>query len=481
MKNQMEIKFLELKQGNFSVTDYKDKFTKLARFVPEQVDIDEKRVKRFQQGLKPWIRSRAAVFELMTYTTVVQKAVIIEGESEASQKEKGPGSFQNRFNRRTCVKKHTGICNKPNITCFKCKQKGHYSGECPTVKTEVTCFQCERKGHIAKDYRGVTMIASVPRVLALPPPPQPNQHRARTFNMSMKETVQSPNVVAGTLPVISVDAQIDCANRKVNLQIEENTTVTFRGKKQKQRLLTMMQMKRLLHQGCKAYLAYVLDTEEESPKIEDIPVVCEFPDVFPDELPRLPPDREIEFTIDLAPVTEPVSNVPYRMVPIEMKELATQLQDLLDRGIIRPSTEEEHAEHLGITLETLRKEQFYAKFLKCEFWLEEVQFLGHIISVEGIQFDPTNIEVILNWERPKTPMEVRCFLGLVGYYRIFFEDFAKIATPLTKLTRKNENFEWNEKCEEIFQELKNRVVTTPVLVLPDDQGDFVIYSDASYQ
>ncbi|XP_074327531.1 uncharacterized protein LOC141665447 [Apium graveolens] len=100
MKNQMEIKFLELKQGNLSVTDYEAKFTELARFVPEQVDTDEKRAKRFQQGLKPWIRSRVAVFELTTYTVVVQKAMIIEGESEASQKEKGPGSFQNRSNRR---------------------------------------------------------------------------------------------------------------------------------------------------------------------------------------------------------------------------------------------------------------------------------------------------------------------------------------------------------------------------------------------
>ncbi|XP_074374474.1 uncharacterized protein LOC141714878 [Apium graveolens] len=90
MKNQMEIKFLELKQGNLSIADYEAKFTELARFVPEQVDTDEKRAKRFQQGLKPWIRSRVAVFELTTYTAVVQKAMIIEGESEASQKEKGP-------------------------------------------------------------------------------------------------------------------------------------------------------------------------------------------------------------------------------------------------------------------------------------------------------------------------------------------------------------------------------------------------------
>ena len=93
----------------------------------------------------------------------------------------------------------------------------------------------------------------------------------------------------------------------------------------------------MLRQGCEVYIAYVLDTEKGSPKIEDIPVVCEFPDIFQDELSGLPPDREIEFTIDLAPGTEPVLKAPYRMSPVEMKELSTQLQDLLDRDIIRPS------------------------------------------------------------------------------------------------------------------------------------------------
>ena len=102
---------------------------------------------------------------------------------------------------------------------------------------------------------------------------------------------------------------------------------------------------------------------------------------------------------------------------------------------------------------------------KCEFWLKEVQFLGHVVSNEGIKVDPSKIEAVLNWDRPRTPTEVRSFLGLAGYYRRFVQDFAKIATPLTKLTRKNEKFIWNERCEESFQELKTRLVTAPVLAL----------------
>ena len=151
----------------------------------------------------------------------------------------------------------------------------------------------------------------------------------------------------------------------------------------------------------------------------------------------------------------------------------------IDDILIYSRTEADHAEHLRIALEILRREKLYAKFSKCEFWLREVQFLGHVVSNEGIKVDPSKIEAVLNWDRPRTPTEVRSFLGLAGYYRRFVQDFAKIATPLTKLTRKNEKFIWNERCEESFQELKTRLVTAPVLALPDDQGNFVIFSDAS--
>ena len=126
----------------------------------------------------------------------------------------------------------------------------------------------------------------------------------------------------------------------------------------------------------------------------------------------------------------------------------------IDDILIYSKTEEDHAEHLRITLEILMKERLYAKFSKCEFWLREVQFLGHVVNHEGIKVDPAKIEAIINWERPKTPTKVRSFMGLAGYYRRFVQDFSKIATPLTKLTRKNEKFEWNDKCEASFSRIK---------------------------
>ena len=128
----------------------------------------------------------------------------------------------------------------------------------------------------------------------------------------------------------------------------------------------------------------------------------------------------------------------------------------IDDILIYSKSEGEHAEHLRIVLGILRKEKLYAKFTKCEFWLREVQFLGHIVSSEGIRVDPAKIEAVLNWERPKTPTEVRSFMGLAGYYRRFVKDFSKIVVPLTKLTRKNVKFEWTDKCEKSFQELKQK-------------------------
>ncbi|GJZ79643.1 putative reverse transcriptase domain-containing protein, partial [Tanacetum coccineum] len=280
-------------------------------------------------------------------------------------------------------------------------------------------------------------------------------------------------------------------------------------------------------------------------KQEEIVVVREFPEVFPDDLPGLPPIREIEFRIELIPGATPVAKSPYRLAPSELEELSGQLKELQDKGFIRPSsspwgapvlfvkkkdgsfriiddlfdqlqgsqffskidlrsgyhqlrvheddipktafrtryghfeftvmpfgltnaptmfmdlmnrvcrpyldkfvivfiddiliyskTQEEHVEHLRLVLELLKREKLYAKFSKCEFWLREVQFLGHVINGNRIHVDPSKIEAVKNWKAPRTPTEVRSFLGLAGYYRRFIENFSKIAKSLTILTQK---------------------------------------------
>ena len=121
----------------------------------------------------------------------------------------------------------------------------------------------------------------------------------------------------------------------------------------------------------------------------------------------------------------------------------------------------------------------YAKFKKCEFWLEKVAFLRHVVSKDGISVDPRKVEAVSKWPRPTTVSEIRSFLGLAGYYRRFVEGFSKIASSLIQLTRKNVKFHWTEACEKSFEELKKRLVAAPVLSIPTSYGGFIVYSDAS--
>src|SRR5262249_14823885 len=151
----------------------------------------------------------------------------------------------------------------------------------------------------------------------------------------------------------------------------------------------------------------------------------------------------------------------------------------IDDVLVYSPDEETHREHLRIVLETLRTHQLFAKFSKCEFWLDSVHFLGHVISKEGIVVDPSKVQAVLEWNAPRTPSEIRSFLGLAGYYRRFIHGFSALAATLTHLTRKNVKFVWSKECEQSFQELKTRLTSAPVLSLPVGSGGFVVYTDAS--
>jgi hypothetical protein len=169
------------------------------------------------------------------------------------------------------------------------------------------------------------------------------------------------------------------------------------------------------------------------------------------------------------------------MNKVFMEELDRFVVVFIDDILIYSETTEEHEEHLRVVLERLRQQKLYAKFSKCEFWMEKVAFLGHVLSAEGIAVDPSKVESVTQWEKPLNVTDIRSFLGLAGYYRRFIENFSKIAKPMTELLKNNTKFEWSEACEKSFQELKKRLTTAPVLTLPDFKKDFVVYCDASKQ
>ncbi|GJV83460.1 putative reverse transcriptase domain-containing protein [Tanacetum coccineum] len=249
------------------------------------------------------------------------------------------------------------------------------------------------------------------------------------------------------------------------------------------------------------------------------------------ELPGLPLTRQVEFKIDLMSGAAPVARAPYRLATSEMKKLSEQLQELSEKGFIRPSSspwgalvlfvkkkdrsfrmciayqelnkltvknryplpriddlfdklqgssdKKEHEKHLNLILELLKKEQLYAKFSKCEFWISRVQFLGHVIDSQGIHVDPAKIESIKDWASPKTTTEIRQFLVLASYYRRFIEGFSKIAKPMTKLTQKKVKF---GQCANAKRKGDCLCLpTTEILALPQGAENFIVYCDASHK
>jgi hypothetical protein len=134
---------------------------------------------------------------------------------------------------------------------------------------------------------------------------------------------------------------------------------------------------------------------------------------------------------------------------------------------------------LRIVLTRLKEHQVYAKFSKCTFWLEKIQFLGHILSAKGIAVDPSKVKDILEWKFATTVHQVRSFLGLVGHYHRFNPDFSKIVKPITELLKNDVKFNWSPKCNKAFEQLKTLRTIVPVLAQPDIEKPFDLYCDAS--
>ncbi|KAL0536582.1 hypothetical protein IC582_025533 [Cucumis melo] len=437
----------------------------------------------------------------------------------------------------TCGRVHGGRCLAGSGVCFRCRQPGHTADMCPRKPFETTPPQpsaaqqgrvfattrqeAERAGtvvtgtlpilghyafvlfdsgsshsfissvfvqHVGLEVEplGSVLSVSTPSGEVLLSKEQIKACRVEIANRMLDVTLlvldmQDFDVILGMDWLSANHANIDCYGKEVVFNPPSEASFKFRGAGMVciPKVISAMKASKLLSQGTWGILASVVDVREPEVSLSSEPVVREYPDVFPDELPGLPPPREVDFAIELEPGTAPISRTPYRMAPAELKELKVQLQELLDKGFIRPSVSPWGAPHLHQVLETLRANKLYAKFSKCEFWLRKVTFLGHVVSSEGVSVDPAKIEAVTNWTRPSTVSEIRSFLGLAGYYRRFVEDFSRIASPLTQLTKKGTPFVWSPACERSFQELKQKLVTAPVLTVPDGSGNFVIYSDAS--
>ncbi|GJY13941.1 putative nucleotidyltransferase, ribonuclease H [Tanacetum coccineum] len=525
------------------------------------------------------------------------------------------------------------------LLCGKCGQQPH------RLMSPPTCHNCGRTGHRKGHYKNKCLNNGSQgggnQIRGNPSNPQNNQrqnqgnpkgnnqaststqggHRApgRVYNLCAEAAVKDNNMVNGTFlinnayasvlfdtelgsfdVVVGMDwmaeyrAEVVCYEKYIRVPYG-NDMLIIKGKRSRVKnesrleVISSIRTQKYIDQGCQAFLIQMMKEEETKipeRRIEDVPVVRDFPEVFLEDFPKLPPTRQVEFHIELIPGAAPVARAPYRLAPAEMKELAEQLKELSDKGFIRPSSspwgapilfvkkkdgsfrmcidyrelnkltvkncyplpriddlfdqlqgssiyskinlrssyhqlrvreedisktafrtryghyefqvmpfrltnapavfmdlmnrmckpyldkfvivfiddiliyscnEKEHEERLKTILEMLKKEELYAKFSKCEFWINTVKFLGHVIDSSGIHVDPAKIEAVKNWASPTTPSEIRQFLGLAGYYRRFIEGFSKIAKPMTELTQKNQKFDWGEEQEEAFQLLKQKL------------------------
>ncbi|RVW98888.1 Transposon Ty3-G Gag-Pol polyprotein [Vitis vinifera] len=511
VRRQKVGEFIRLEQGDMTVAQYEAKFTELSRFSPQLIATEEEKALKFQDGLKPYLKNKISILKLGVYSEVVDRALIAEKDNEElhqyreqqRKRNRSDGAHGNQAQRRsTSGRNQNKGKTTQNLDGLVLLVQGHLIRDCPENRKFITGKPKEEN----KEDK------------------QKPKAQGRVFAMTHRDAQATSDVVtvsfAGLLglPVASMDfdlivatpvgdsvVAVECLEiKRVTFSIPGQPKFSFEGKHVDRplRMISALRASSLL-------------------KKED--------------LPGLPPEREVEFTIDLVPGTGPMSKAPYRMAPVELKELKVQLQELLDKGFIRPSvspwgapvlfvkkkdgsmrlcidyrelnkvtvrnkyplpriddlfdqlqgacvfskidlrsgyhqlrvrgkmyprllfelddilvysrSREEHEGHLSIVLQTLRDKQLYAKLKKCEFWLDRISFLGHVVSNDGISVDPGKVDAVANWRRPSTVTEIRSFLGLAGYYRRFIEGFSKIALPLTKLTQKGVKFEWSDDCE----------------------------------
>ncbi|XP_058734258.1 uncharacterized protein LOC131605987 [Vicia villosa] len=383
---------------------------------------------------------------------------------------------------------------------------------------DVVCFNCGKGGHISAQCKEPKRTHGMGKAFALSGAPTANEDGLRlgltlsSLNRDMvvefpaKGTVTTSFVCASCplsifdrdfvvdlvcLPLVGMDVVLGMDCLKANyVHINcYNNTVMFSSLEEEERamLVSTMQLNEFMKDEVSVFLLMETLSIESQAVIANFPVVCDFLEVFPDEIPSTPPEREVEFSIDLVPGTKPISMAPYRMSASKLSEMKSQLEDLLEKKYPLPRIDDLMDRLVGAHMFSkidLRSgyHQIRVKeedVQKIAFRTSEVSFLGHVISGDGIALDPSKVDAVLRWETPKSVTEIRSFLGLAGYYRRFIEGFSRLALPLTKLTCKGVAFVWDVKCEESFVELKKRLIMAPILILPNPEEAFVFYCDAS--
>ncbi|GJX78540.1 putative reverse transcriptase domain-containing protein [Tanacetum coccineum] len=513
---------------------YTNRFHKLALLCPRMVEPEQVKVEQYIRGLSKNIRG-----DVTSSRTADKTDEVSEGEKRKGEGDRG-GRGDNRrdYNRRQNQRRAnagamTNAAPNDNEVCPKCKNKkhardcwkcgkcgklGHKTAACWSLdRKDVTCFNCNEKGHRKRDCPKLKKNG------------QGGNNRGAVYKLGAVDAQQDPKVVTGTFLLNNryATALFDSGADKSFVSTNFSTLIDIEPVE----LDTCYEVELADEKVVKLGSFDVIIGMDWLSRY-DAAILCGEKKVriLLEELLGLPPPRQVEFCIDLILGVAPMARAPYRLAPSEMKELSKQLQEFcmvlvfirrliydlviinfvmpfgltnapavfmdlmnhmckpyldkfviifIDDILIYSKNKEEHGEHLKTILNILRSEKLYAKFSKCNFWLDSVQFFGHVIDSSGVHVDPAKIEAIKNWVALTTPTEVRQFLGLAGYYRRFIKEFSLISKPLTKLTQKNKPYVWGDDEEEAFQTLKMKLCSASILLLPEGSEDFVVYCDAS--
>ncbi|KAA3484865.1 DNA/RNA polymerases superfamily protein [Gossypium australe] len=277
---------------------------------------------------------------------------------------------------------------------------------------------------------------------------------------------------------------VNCGKKHIELKSENGDFIRVESDKPDRSPVatSTFSNQKYLRKGYEAYLAFVLNTKETDLRIESVSILCEYPDVFLEELPRLPPVREIEFGIELAPGTAPISIALYRMAPTELKVLKALLQELTDKGFARPNYRQLNKyplPRIDDMFDQLKGATLFSKIdsrsgyyqlrvkdsdvLKTAFRTRYGHYEFLVMPFDGIRVGPSKISATVEWKPPRIVTEVRSFLGLASYYRRFVKGFSMIATPMMRLLQKDVKFVWTEKCQQSFEKLKMLLTKAPIL------------------
>ncbi|KAA0067805.1 Retrotransposable element Tf2 [Cucumis melo var. makuwa] len=453
---------------SLSVAEYERKYTELSRYADVIMASESDRCRRFERGFCFEIRTPiTAIAKWTNFSQLVKTALRVEqsitGEKSAVELCRGT-SIASGFRGRKQRRNHRGQCLVGLGVCYQCGQQGHFKKDCPQLNMTVQRDQGVGSQTVEQSRVSVVPTEGTDGARQKGVVGRPRQ-QGKVYAMTQQEAEDSPGVVTGTFHIFNVPADLlfdpgahsfvcSIFLTKLNRLLEPLSEgkevvfkkpgfaeVVFRGMRKVvfRSLISVLKAEKLLRKGCTTLLAHIVVVQREKLKPDDVPVVNEFREVFLDDLSGLPPDREIEFTIELLPGTAPISQAPYRMAPSELKELQ------LNKVTIRNKYPLPRVDDL---FDQLRGAALFSKI--------DLRLGYHQLKVRESDIAKTTFKT-----------------------RRFIEDFSRLALPLTALTRKNAKFEWSDKCGQCFQELKKRLVTAPILALPVTGKDYVIYCDAS--